>query len=351
MSRRKPPKGCFWRGTTLWGRIQVGGKDHKWSLRTDDHETAKRRFKIERDRQISAYHFGDHRKLFAEVVASWGAWIARNVSAKTAKRYATSLKQLKPHLDGLYLDEVDAACISEIIRQRRAARISNATIKRDLGAVSSVMNHAIDEGWCENNPVLPRLRTVKERRDPIELPDHTHIQMVIDNAPGLFSKMIEAALRTGARQDELVRACRHHVDHQRRQLTVQKGKRGKLRTIDLDGWGYDEVFKGLPACLGSQSLFWHHNGEPFRTAAGQFKRVVRQVAKKAQKQEQEFRPFRFHDLRHRHAVDWLKAGKSIYDLQHRLGHTSIKTTEIYLDYLTPEEVRRVKQQEQRPEQG
>ena len=52
--------------------------------------------------------------------------------------------------------------------------------------------------------------------------------------------------------------------------------------------------------------------------------------------------FRFHDLRHRHAVDWLKNGKSIYDLQLRLGHTSVKTTEIYLTYLTPEEQRRVK---------
>jgi integrase/recombinase XerD len=50
---------------------------------------------------------------------------------------------------------------------------------------------------------------------------------------------------------------------------------------------------------------------------------------------------RFHDMRHRHAVDWLKKGKSIYDLQQRLGHTSVKTTEIYLAYLTPVEKRAV----------
>jgi len=56
----------------------------------------------------------------------------------------------------------------------------------------------------------------------------------------------------------------------------------------------------------------------------------------------EFRRFRFHHLRHRAAVDWLKAGGSIYDLQGRLGHTSIKTTEMYLDYLTPEEIQAAK---------
>jgi integrase/recombinase XerD len=38
----------------------------------------------------------------------------------------------------------------------------------------------------------------------------------------------------------------------------------------------------------------------------------------------------------------LKSGRSIYDLQKRLGHTSVKTTEIYCTYLTGEEERIVK---------
>ena len=41
-------------------------------------------------------------------------------------------------------------------------------------------------------------------------------------------------------------------------------------------------------------------------------------------------------------MNWLKSGRSIYDLQHRLGHEPIKTTEIYLKFLTPEEQRAVK---------
>ena len=56
----------------------------------------------------------------------------------------------------------------------------------------------------------------------------------------------------------------------------------------------------------------------------------------------EFNEFRFHDLRHRHAVDWLRSGRSIYDLQHRLGHSSIKVTEIYLQYLSAEEENKVR---------
>ena len=55
-----------------------------------------------------------------------------------------------------------------------------------------------------------------------------------------------------------------------------------------------------------------------------------------------FRRFRFHDLRHLHAVEYLKVGGSLYDLSKRLGHTSVKTTEIYLDFLTADEAAKAK---------
>jgi integrase/recombinase XerD len=59
-------------------------------------------------------------------------------------------------------------------------------------------------------------------------------------------------------------------------------------------------------------------------------------------EDPDFVRFRFHDLRHLHAVEWLRSGRSIYVLQHRLGHNSIKTTEVYLKYLTAEEQQRGK---------
>jgi len=36
-------------------------------------------------------------------------------------------------------------------------------------------------------------------------------------------------------------------------------------------------------------------------------------------------------------IRWLKAGSDIYALSRHLGHTSVRTTEIYLGYLTEEE--------------
>ncbi|KUR78516.1 site-specific integrase [Novosphingobium sp. Fuku2-ISO-50] len=54
-------------------------------------------------------------------------------------------------------------------------------------------------------------------------------------------------------------------------------------------------------------------------------------------QKPDFVRFRFHDLRHLFAVRYLQSGGSIYILQGIMGHGSVKTTEIYLAYLTPDQ--------------
>ncbi len=355
MARRKAPAGCFWRGNTLWGRIQAGGRDIKWSLRTDNPAVAESRRKAERDRQVAAFHFGDQRRTVEETLEAWERHIRHDVSGKTVARYATSLGVLEPYLSGLYLDEIDKRKIADIVEARRrpyvpagkkkAIRVTDATIKRDLTALSSVMDFAVDQEWRDTNPVLEWLRPqmrrksrIKERRDPIILPSLADVERVAARAPGLFSTLIRAALVTGCRLDELVSARRSHLDHKARQLTVV-GKRNRRRVIDISSADHAAVFEHLPAAITGSWLFWHHSGEPFRSASGQFRALIKSVATQAQKQEQSFRSFRFHDLRHLHAVQFLKNGNSIYDLQKRLGHTSIKTTEMYLEYLTPEEAR------------
>jgi len=348
MPKRKAPKGTFWRGPVLWGRIQAEGGDIRWSLRTDDPVVALARRTKERDRQIAVSKFGDERKTFAEVLEAWGTHVTRNVAPRTAQRYAVSLGKLEPFLDGLYLDEVDGAVVGEIIDGRIANGVTNATIKRDLVALSSVLKFAQARKWRPDNPARDHMALVKERHEPIVLPNPDDIRRVIAAAPGMMAALILAAWHSGCRIGELVNAKHSQIDHARKQLTII-GKRNKLRVIDLHGWGYDEVFKSLPANPGKPWLFWHHDGEPYRTASGQFERLVNRLQAQARKPAQPgqgqplpFRGFRFHDLRHRHAVDWLKSGRSIYDLQKRLGHTSVKTTEIYCAYLTSEEERIVK---------
>jgi integrase/recombinase XerD len=368
----KAPKGCYWREGTLWGRIQAGGRDYRWSLRTDDPKVARERRKIERDRVVASQRYGDHRRMLSEAVEAWGRFIADKIGPKTLTRYLSSLAVLQPHLEGLYLDEIDKKLIGSIVESRKNTPyvpkgkkhpilVKPATIKRDLTALSSVFDFCVDEEWLTTNPAMDWLKPghrkksrLQERRDPIVLPEAAHIDMVIANAPGRFADLIRAAVLTGARLEELAKGARRHFDRERKQLTVV-GKRSKLRVIALEDAGEDfgfRLFSNLPAAIETKALFWHRppkgqqqQGEPaarpYSQVSSNFRRIVAATAKQAQKQAQDFRPFAFHHLRHYHAVQWLKSGRSIYTLQQRLGHTSVKTTEVYLAYLTADEKHRV----------
>lgn len=340
MGKRKAPAGTYWRGNTLWGRAIVNGTEHRWSLHTDDAALAASRRKAHVDRLKAAAHHGDQRVTWEDAVLAWGEHITAHVGARTAQRYAVSLRQLEPFLLGCYLDEIDKTLASEIVRKRRAKGITTATIRRDLTALSSVLDFTIDEGWREDNPalMLMRRKRMKERREPIVLPEADHIRRVIARAPGNFARLIEAAWLTGCRQDELVTAQRRQIDHARRQLTVI-GKGRKLRTIDLSPAAYDAL-KAVPVNMATRHIFWHSDGRHYANVASRFREFVRSVEAQS---DGEFRPFRFHDLRHRFAVDYLKSGRGgIYDLQLYLGHSSVKVTEMYLAYLTPEEQARAK---------
>ena len=107
--------------------------------------------------------------------------------------------------------------------------------------------------------------------------------------------------------------------------------------IELGPFGGYDIVKALPAYVGSPFMFWHGAGEDYKNFASQFADIVRRTAKWAAYNGVAFRPFGFHDLRHLHAVNWLKDGRSIYTLQQRLGHSSIKVTELCLHFLTAEE--------------
>lgn len=343
--RLKAPPNTEWRGDTLHGRIRIKGKLKRWSLRTGDVEVARTRVTEDIKRLKSAAFYGDHRVRYRDIVASWAErHIVHEVGPLTARRYAVSLRQLEPFVLDIFLDEIDKAKVEEIVTVRRAAGVSTATIRRDLTALSSVLSYAdVDE-----NPALLRLRRLKERRDPIVLPEPAHIERMVKRAPGRLGTLVAVAWATGCRLEELVTAERSKLDHAHRQLTV-RGKGNKVRVIDLDYGAAYELVRALPVRLGCKWLFWHGQGDPYRNLSSRFSALVAAELRGAEKaaaaeghSEPDFRAFRFHDLRHRHAVDWLKAGRSIYDLQQRLGHASIKTTEIYLKYLTPEEQRAAK---------
>jgi integrase/recombinase XerD len=122
--------------------------------------------------------------------------------------------------------------------------------------------------------------------------------------------------------------------------TIHKTKGNKLRAVPLSDKAM-ALLRRQPKSHLSQVVFHRSDGQTMDWVSSQFGATARRLAQRsAQKSAQYRHPFvrfRFHDLRHLFAVRYLQKSGSIYALQGIMGHTSVKTTEIYLAYLTPDQ--------------
>jgi integrase/recombinase XerD len=326
------------RGNIFWARFKVAGQEYRGSLRTSVQRDAERRLKSwKKEVEDQALFRLAPEQTWQAAVISWNQEATSDLSPETLKRYLTSLKQCRPILDKLHLKEVTVPTLRELVSVRRKQGVTTATIRRDLTAISSVVDHAIGEGWMQDNPTLTiRHKRMREKRDPIVLPADNEIDMVKAAAPSRFADAIEFARETGMREEEIFGL--EHRQLGRSEITVY-GKRNKVRVIPYTRKA-KQIVNRQAQFIGSPFVFYHGDGHRWSSPASRFGDIRRRVARKAQKAAQQFRGFRFHDLRHLYAVEYLRARKgSLYDLQQLLGHDSVKTTEIYLKFLTPEQMK------------
>lgn len=352
-NRPRAPRNTYWRGDVLWAKFKVRGQLHRESLRTGSPKLAEKRLKLLREQIENNVVYGE-----AEPV-SWMkaviAWRAAAPSSSTTKRYATSLRQLRAHLDGLDVQQVTTDVLRAIVRDRRQL-VSIATVNRDLTAISAVLDHAVGEGWIDENAayLFDRSR-LRETRDPIDLPEPERIRRAIAACADAFGQGAEFALETGMRQEEVFALTWAQVDQTRRAVSLTRTKRRRVREVPLSARAM-KIITSRPVFLGSPFVFWHGEGERYAAPASSWRDFLDRLAERDRKEieretaraggtkggtaRQPFEPFPFHHLRHRFAVDFLRARRgTIYDLQRILGHGSLTTTEGYLDYLTPDERR------------
>lgn len=347
------PKNLYQRNGIYWARFKVAGIEYRESLRTRSVSVAEKRLRARREEIENQTHFGIAGPMgWESAVVAWDEAMSQEIrnkakSAKTVSRYKTSLRECRPWLDGREVHEIDAERIRELVKGRKALRVTNATIRRDLTAIASVLDLAIEEGWLEDDTNAARAHSRKrlqERRDPIVLPTDADIKYTVGRQSTRFGDMMLFARETGMREEEIAGLEHGMLDLLGRHATIV-GKRNRMRTVTLTRRAV-EIVKRQPRHLRCPFVFWHLEENPegkpvaqrYRNVASNFGDYTERAAKRAAKAGIDYRRFNFHALRHLFAVEYLRRGRGgIYDLQRELGHSSVKTTEIYLAFLTPEQ--------------
>lgn len=265
----------------------------------------------------------------------WKAAVARYVAdvmpgavkPSTGKRYLVSFRQVDPFLSSLYVDEIARKTLADMVSARKRLGATNATINRDLTAVSAVLGACIEWGACEGNAAttINRKKLTRERRDPIRPPTVDEVAAVCAVAPPMVAALIRFLRATGMRQEEAVSLEWSQVNMQRREVTLYRTKTSRPRVVSLNEEAVGTL-AGTPRHISSPFVFWHGQGERYHNFAGRFRECAARAGQR----------FRCHDMRHAFAIDWLKRGDDIYQLSRQLGHSSVKTTEWYLRYVGTE---------------
>jgi site-specific recombinase XerD len=150
--------------------------------------------------------------------------------------------------------------------------------------------------------------------------------------------LVAVLYRAGLRVSEALQLRETDLDEGQGTLLVRKGKRGKSRTVPMDGtaWGYvarwRERRRALQGVTRSSPVFCTLEGGP--VADSYVRHLLRRVGEKLGLEK----PLHPHLFRHCYAAELAREGVPLNQVQKLLGHGSLATTSVYLDSIAPAEL-------------
>lgn len=326
------PKNLYQRGGVFYARIQVSGAERRVSLKTTDRREAARRLKVFLS-ENSPYH-GTIRRSFDDVVGDFLDEARSRLKERTVKRYEVSALQLEKKWGGQWWDAVTKRAVVEYIDERKADGAKIPTIRRDLTVLSQAAEWAIERGIGGVNPVSEiGKRQMRYKKPTFVRPNEQSIEATIGAAYGNLKALARFLRHTGMRLEEAATLRLEAVDRGRKVATLFDTKNRRSRAVTLN----DDALACLPDA--GEYAFPSRLGSPYKQASTNWQEAKARARKAAQKEGWRYTPFRLHDLRHIYAIEYLAGGGNLYALQRQLGHGTIRQTEEYLQYLSPEEAK------------
>lgn len=327
------PSNLYQRNGIFYARIQVAGAERRVSLKTADRREAQRRLRNFLA-ENSPYH-GTIRRSFDDVIAGFLEEARTRLKPKTVKRYDTSAMQLAAKWAGQWWDQVTKQSVVEYIDERKRDGVKIPTIKRDLTVLSQAAEWAMERGIGGINPVQQiGKRQMRHKKWAFVRPDQKSIDTTISKAYGNLRPLASFLRHSGMRLDEAATLTWEQIDMARRVATLHDTKNGSERGVSLNAEAI-AILKGQPQ--KAPYPFASRDGEPYKQASTNWQEAKKRAQITAQKEGWRYTTFRLHDLRHIYAIDYLASGGNLYALQKQLGHSTIRQTEEYLKFLTPEE--------------
>lgn len=342
-------------------------------------EQAVNAFAAEFEQQCHFYGGASSSIRLSEFIPTYLETAKNTLAPQTYSNYVSKINSLIiPALGHLRLKDIKPAHIQEFINQlskipkekrngseyENGETLSPSTVRRNLSILQAILKQAVKQGLIKESPAkAERLTLPKAQAPKVEIFTKQEAAEMLDcleKEPLQFQTLIQLAIYTGARRGELCALKFSDIDFENQRITIERSayklkgepiqikppKDYETRTVTINDT-CTELLKLLKAekieqarRLGSKWvnenwIFTQWDGAIMNpmTPTKQFTKFLDKYGLKHRK---------FHSLRHTSATLLLYAGVNIKQVQGRLGHSDIETTNKYLHLLEEADVDAVK---------
>ncbi len=315
----------------LW--FSIDGKKQKVSTRS--------KFKADALKFLQTFKTDEHKKrietktvLLQSFTTDFLLFADGNFSKGTVNIYRASLNKLLSIIGNIPIASITPQHF-DIFKTERLKTISPVTVNIELRTLRASLNTALRWGLLQSNPFTKQKLVSVPEASPIFFSKADFQTLLNTIKEGWLKEIVVFATLTGLRRGEIVNLHWSDVDLPRKTITVQssptfKTKNGKKRIVPLNDTALyilkSKANKTMPEIVFSL------NEKPIfpEWLSHKFKYYV---------YECKFREDRlhFHSLRHTFASWLVQDGVSIYAVKELLGHSDVKTTQVY-SHLQPEQL-------------
>ncbi len=234
-------------------------------------------------------------------------------------------------------------------------KLSASSVKRYLTILQSIMKLAVKRRIITENPARAELLDIPKATAPkIDIftkQEAAAMLEALEGEPLQFQVLIQLAIITGARRGELVALKFSDIDRQSNKITIERAaikrtgqspeikppKDYEVRTVAVSQQCIeliDRLEQQKRRQRFSLGSYWHDYGWLFTQDNGEMmnpQTPTKQFSKFLNRHG--FQHRKFHALRHTSATLLLYGGVSLKQVQGRLGHGDIETTNKYLHCL------------------
>jgi integrase/recombinase XerC/integrase/recombinase XerD len=191
------------------------------------------------------------------------------------------------------------------------------TFHRIISTLSSFYRYLYTQGAVTTNP-LTGIDRPRIKQQEVKYLKHNQVLRLLDSIEDPRDKLIVRTIyATGVRVSELCNMNIEDIDFDEHTIRI-RGKGDKIRTVFID----DDTRADILKFIGNRIVGPVFVGQQGKNISS---RAIQHIFKN-------YAPSGItpHKIRHSYASELYKRSKNLRVVQENLGHTSIKTTEIYL---------------------